>query len=134
MKTLFICMTMAGFAVAQTASAPSLSGTWVLAKDTSVKLVVEQTPEKVHVKELRGDEVRTEYTCNLDGKDCSIKEEGHSAKVALWFNGPKLVELRTRGSEVTRRRFTLASDGKSLEVELSPMSSPGKTEILAYSR
>jgi hypothetical protein len=54
--------------------------------------------------------------------------------VALWFNGPKLVELRTRGSEVTRRRFTLTSDGKSLEVELSPMSSPGKTEILAYSR
>jgi hypothetical protein len=134
MKTLFICMTVAGIAAAQTAPAPSLSGTWVLSKDPSVKLVVEQTPEKVHVKELKADEVRTEYTCNLDGKDCSIKEEGHSAKVALWFNGPKLVELRTRGSEVTRRRFTLASDGKSLEVELSPMSSPGKTEILAYSR
>ena len=131
MKTLFLCMTISGIAAAQTAS---LSGTWVLGKDSSVKLVVEQTPEKIHVKELKGDEVRTEYTCNLDGKDCSIKEEGHSAKVALWFNGPKLVELRTRGSEVTRRRFTLTGDGKSLEVELSPMSSPGKTEILAYSR
>jgi hypothetical protein len=134
MKTFLICISIAGFLAAQTAPAPSLSGTWVLGKDPSVKLVVEQTPEKVHVKELKADEVRTEYTCNLDGKDCSIKEEGHSAKVALWFNGPKLVELRTRGSEVTRRRFTLASDGKSLEVELSPMSSPGKTEILAYSR
>jgi hypothetical protein len=134
MKTLFLCMTISCIAAAQTASAPSLSGTWVLGKDSSVKLVVEQTPEKIHVKELKGDAVRTEYTCNLDGKDCSIKEEGHSAKVALWFNGPKLVELRTRGSEVTRRRFTLANDGKSLEVELSSMSASGKTEILAYSR
>ena len=137
MKTPFgilICMTFAGIASAQTSSAPSLSGTWVLGKDSAEKLVVEQTPEKIHVKEMKGDSVRTEYTCNLDGKDCSIKEDGHSAKVALWFNGPKLVELRTRGSEVTRRRFTLAGDGKSLQVELEPMSTPGKTEILAYSR
>jgi hypothetical protein len=131
---ILICIATAGIAAAQTGSAASLSGTWVLQKDSTVKLVVEQTPEKIHVQELKGGDVRTEYTCNLDGKDCAIKEEGHSAKVALWFNGPKLVELRTRGNEVTRRRFTLASDGKSLEVELSPMSSPGKTEIMAYSR
>ncbi len=134
MKTLLICMTIAGIAAAQTPPAPSLSGTWVLTKDTTVRLVVEQMAEKIHVKELKGDDVRTEYTCNFDGKDCAIKEEGHAARVALWFNGPKLVELRTHGNEVTRRRFTLATDGKSLEVELSPMSSPGKTEILAYSR
>jgi len=127
-------MTAAGIGSAQTAAQPSVSGTWILTKDNTFKLIVDQTPEKVHVKELRGDSVLTEYTCNFDGKDCSIKDEGHAAKVALWFNGPKLVELKTRGSEVTRRRFMPASDGKSLEVELSPMSSPGKTEILAYSR
>lgn len=130
---IFFVMAATGIAAAQTTT-PSLSGTWVLTRDSTVKLVVEQMPDKIHVKELKGDAVLTEYTCNVDGKDCSIKEEGHAAKVALWFNGPKLVELRTRGSEVTRRRFTLGGDGKSLEVELSPMSTPGKTEILAYSR
>ncbi|HZL57260.1 MAG TPA: hypothetical protein VFC21_09275 [Bryobacteraceae bacterium] len=137
MKALFyilICGAIAGMASAQTASQPSLSGTWVLQKDSSVKLVVEQMPEKIHVKEMKGDQVRTEFTCNVDGKDCAIKEDGHSAKVALWFNGPKLVELVTRGTEVTRRRFTMTNDGKSLEVESSPMSEQGKTEIVAYSR
>jgi hypothetical protein len=131
---ILIAIAAAGTAAAQTAPQPSLSGTWVLQKDSSVKLVVEQMAEKIHVQESRAGAVVTDYTCNFDGKDCAIKEEGHSAKVALWFNGPKLVELTTRGSEVTRRRFTLAGDGKTLEVEFSPMSSPGKTEVLAYSR
>ncbi len=127
------CVFIAGLAAAQT-SPPALSGTWILKKDPSVKLVVEQTPDKIHVQELKGDQVQMEYTCNVVGKDCAIEDEGHPAKVALWFNGPKLVELKTKGAEVTRRRFTLAADGHSLEVERSAMSAEGKTEILAYSR
>jgi hypothetical protein len=123
----------AGIATAQT-SPPALSGAWVLKKDPTIKLVVEQAPDKIHVQELKGDQVLTEYTCNTLGKDCAIEDEGHPAKVALWFNGPKLVELKTKGNEVTRRRFALASDGHSLEVERSAMSAKGKTEILAYSR
>jgi len=129
----FVCLLAGGVAAAQT-SPPALSGTWVLRKDPSVKLVVEQTPDKIHVQEFRGDQVLTEYTCNTVGKDCEMQEEGHPAKVSLWFNGSKLVELRTKGNEVTRRRFTLAPDGHSLEVELSALSNNGKTEILAYSR
>jgi hypothetical protein len=136
MKSLLIAvatLAAAGTALPQSTS-PALSGTWVLQKDNTVKLVVEQTPDKIHVKELKGDQVRSDYTCNLDGKDCSVKEDGHSEKVALWFNGPKLVEMITRGSEVSRKRFTLADGGKTLQVELAPMSTQGKTEILAYSR
>jgi hypothetical protein len=127
------CIFVAGSAAAQ-GSPPTLSGTWVLKKDPSVKLVVEQTPDKIHVQEFKGDQVLTEYTCNTVGKDCEIQDEGRPAKVTLWFNGPKLIELRTKGSEVTRRRFTPAADGHSLEVERSAMSADGKTEVLAYSR
>jgi hypothetical protein len=135
MKTLTLVATAAAAAFSAFAQqTPSFSGTWVLQKDSNIKLVLEQTPDKIHVQELKGGEVVTEYTCNLDGKDCAIKEEGHPAKVALWFNGPKLVELRTRGGEITRRRFTLDAGGKLLNVEMSPMSSQGKTEILAYSK
>ena len=136
MKSLLLtlaALAAAGTAYPQSAS-PALSGTWVLQKDNTVKLVVEQTPEKIHVREMKGDQVRADYTCNLDGKDCSVKEDGHSEKVALWFNGPKLVEMITRGAEVSRKRFTLADGGKTLQVEFSPMSTQGKTEILAYSR
>ncbi|HVW85710.1 MAG TPA: hypothetical protein VHB50_13570 [Bryobacteraceae bacterium] len=120
--------------MAQTSAASSLSGTWVLQKDNAVKLTLQETGDKIHVQETKGGDVTANYTCNLDGKDCSFKEEGHAAKVSLWFNGPKLVELRTRGNEVTKRRFTVADDGKSMEVEVLPISTPGKGETLAYSR
>ncbi|MDE3195606.1 MAG: hypothetical protein KGN84_04640 [Acidobacteriota bacterium] len=136
MKSLFCVAMFAGVAatvLAQT-DASSLSGTWVLQKDNTVKLVLEQTSDSVHVKETKGDRVVADYTCKTDGKDCKVKEEGHSEKVSLWFNGPKLVELITRGSDVTRRRFTVADGGKTLQVELAPMSTPEKTEVLAYSR
>jgi len=126
------CFVVAGLAAAQTS--PAISGTWVLKKDPTVKLVVEQISDKIHVQERKGDEVVTEYTCNTVGKDCEIQDEGHAAKVSVWFNGPKLIELKTKGSEVTRRRFTPAADGHSLEVERSAMSADGKIEILAYSR
>lgn len=137
MKTLLLVLA-AGAAALGTASAQdgshAFSGTWVQQKDNTVKLVVEQTPDKIHVKEMKGDQVRTDFTCNVDGKDCSVKEDGHSEKVAIWFNGPKLVELITRGGEVSRKRFTLADGGKTLQVEFAPMSDPGKAEIIAYSR
>jgi hypothetical protein len=56
------------------------------------------------------------------------------ATVSLWQNGPKLVELRTRGDRVTKRRFTLADKGSTLDVEVLPISPPGETQTLAYSR
>jgi len=102
--------------------------------DASEKLVVEQTDSGIHMQELKGNETKADYECKLDGKDCEFKEDGHPAKVSLWFNGPKLVELVTRGRNIVRRRFTLADGGKKLVVEMSAFSNPDKSETVEYTR
>jgi hypothetical protein len=113
---------------------PTYNGTWVSQKDKDVKLVMQTTGDKIHVQEFKGSEMKWEYTCGLSGKACKFKEGMHEATVSLWQNGPKLVELCTRGDSVTKRRFTLADKGSTLDVEVLPISPPGETQTLAYSR
>ena len=112
---------------------PSYSGTWQAADKTS-ELVVEQTGDAIHVTEQRAGKTLSDYTCKSDGKDCNFKEEGKKAKVSVYFNGPKLVEIRTRGDVVMKRRFGLTNDGKTLEVESMPIVPPGKTETALYAK
>lgn len=131
MATAALCY---GALMAQAPADHPFTGSWILQNEPSLKLIVEQNDQKIHVREMKGQEVTAEYTCGLDGKECEFKQEGHPAKVSLWFNGPKLVELRSRGNQVTRRRFSFAPDGKSLNVELSEFSPNEKHEMLAYSR
>jgi hypothetical protein len=111
----------------------SYSGKWQ-SGDRSSELIVDQTGDDVHVKEERGGKILCEYTCKLGGKNCSFKEEGKKATVSVYFNGPKLVEIRTRGEVVLKRRFGLKNDGKTMEVELMPIAPPGKTETILYAK
>jgi len=131
---ILIALAFASGVFAQDSAKPQLSGTWALPNDATEKLIVEQTDSGIHMQELKGSETKAEYKCNVDGKDCEFKEDGHPAKVSLWFNGPKLVELVTRGKNVVRRRFTLADGGKKLVVETSAFSNPDKSETLEYTR
>jgi hypothetical protein len=71
--------------------------------------------------------------CNVMGKDCEVKVGGHKAKVAMWFNGDALVEMETRGTEVTKRRFLVEGDD-SMKMETIPIVPPGKTETVAFKR
>ncbi len=112
---------------------PSYSGTWQ-AGDKSSELVVEQSADSVHLTEQRGGKILCDYTCNANGKDCDFKEEGKKAKVSVYFNGPKLVEIRTRGDVVMKRRFGLKDDGKTLEVEIMPLVPAGKNETVLYAK
>jgi hypothetical protein len=109
------------------------NGTWVSPQEKDVKLVMQTIGEKIHVQEFKGNQMKWEYTCGL-GKACQFKEGTHEATVSLWRNGPKLVEVRTRGDMVMKRRFTLADKGTTLDVEVLPISPPGETQTLAYSR
>lgn len=112
---------------------PSYSGTWQAA-DKSSELVVEQTGDSVHVREQRGPKLLCEYTCNSSGKDCSFKQDGKKATVSVYFNGPKMVEVRTHGDVVIKRRFGLTNEGKNMEVELMPIVPPGKSETVLYAK
>ncbi len=90
--------------------------------------------DAVHVTYLQGDKTLAEFECNTDGKDCPTKVAGHSAKVALWFNGPKLVELETKGSEVLKRRFAIAGAGEEMDLEIIPIASEAKAETVHFKR
>jgi len=71
-----------------------------------------------------------EFQCNTVGKECSEKH----GKVSMWFNGPKLVVMETRGSDVVKRRFEASADGGALEMEVIPIAPSGKTEKVALKR
>jgi len=71
--------------------------------------------------------------CNIMGKDCEVKLAGHKAKVSLWFNGDMLVEIETRGNEVTKRRFQVATDD-TMKIDVVPIVPEGKTETVELKR
>jgi hypothetical protein len=58
------------------------------------------------------------------GRDCGITDAGHHAMVSMWFNGSKLVQFETRGSEVIKYRLS-ATGANTMEVEVIPL--PSKT-------
>ena len=109
-------------------------GTWHEQNDTTAELTLSLTGETIQVREVRAGRLVAEYTCKLDGKDCSFKDEGRKATVSLWKNGPKLVEMRTRGGHVTRRRFTFDDKASTLQAEDADMAPNGRTENVAYVR
>ncbi len=54
--------------------------------------------------------------------------------MTLYFNGPNLVMLETKGSEVVKRRFGPTEKGDTLELEVIPMGADGKPETLHFQR
>jgi hypothetical protein len=116
------------------ATPPDVSGTWVDTANGASKIKLTEKDGKIHVEELSSDKPVSDYTCTLDGVECPVKEDGHSEKVMLYYNGPKLVEIKERGNDAVKRRFTLNPDGKTLEVEMIPLSGEQKTEKLTFER
>ncbi|MBZ5619167.1 MAG: hypothetical protein LAQ69_10670 [Acidobacteriia bacterium] len=98
-------------------------GTWTLEEDNgSIRVTEESNGQKI-----------AEYECNTMGRECNIKEAGHAAKVSMWYNGPKLVEMRIRGSEVVKRLFHVTGDGDMLELEVIPIEPGGQSEVIHMS-
>jgi hypothetical protein len=96
--------------------------------------LLEAKGDAVHVTYLQGEKKLAEFECDTDGKDCVTKVAGHPAKVSLWYNGSKLVELETRGSEVVKRRFAIAGAGEEMDLEIIPIASDCKAETLHFKR
>ena len=73
-----------------------------------------------HVTNSLGEKKIAEYACNL-GKECEVKDAGRKVKVTLYFNGPNLVMLETKGEEVVKKRFGVTEKGDTLELEVIPI-------------
>jgi hypothetical protein len=83
---------------------------------------------------LEGDKVKADFTCSLSGQECSVKEDGHAEKVMLYFNGANLVEIRERGGDTIKERFTVSADGKTLTEETVPLAPTQKSETVSFHR
>ena len=59
-------------------SDPDLSGTWLDHANNASKMVIREKGDQIQVRESDGDKVVSDYSCNLHGTKCEIKEDGRS--------------------------------------------------------
>jgi hypothetical protein len=111
-----------------------LTGAWQGQESSGAKAVwtFESQGEAMHIVNSQGDKKIAEFACSL-GKECEVKDAGRKVKVTLYFNGPKLVVLETKGEEVVKKRFGVTETGDTLELEVIPVG-PGKAETLHFTR
>jgi hypothetical protein len=128
----------AGALAAGVPERPSISGEWQLetaaAKDSGPAWILDTKDDTIHVTELQNGQKVSEFDCNTLGRECDVKDSGRHAKVSFYFNGAKLVQLETRGSDVVKRRFSVGEQGDSLEVEEIPVVPAGKPVVERFKR
>ena len=90
--------------------------------------------DSIHVANTSGAQTIAEFECNTMGKECAVKDAGRKSKVAMWFNGPKLVEMETKGNQVVKRRFNITGDGDTMDIETIPIAPAGKVETSHFKR
>ena len=111
-----------------------LMGSWEAGQsDTHSVWTLETQGASLHLTNSLADKKLTEFTCEL-GKECEVKDAGRKVKVTMYFNGPKIVVMETRGEEVFKRRFGVAETGNVLEVEIIPVVPDGKAETTKFTR
>lgn len=113
-----------------------LAGTWQV-QDPSGKgetWVIEEKADAIHMARTENSEHPDEFECNTLGKECAVKLSGKTTKISMWYSGPKLVELETRGSDVVKRSFTVTQDGDTLELETLSVVPAGKPEVVRLKR
>ena len=127
-----LCLTAA--ALAGDADKAKFTGAWELQGDSRATWVLEAKGDTWHISYSQENQKTEEFECVTDGRECNVKDSGRAAKISLWFNGPKLVELETKGPEVVKRRFAVAERGDEMDVEVIPIVSNAKAETLHFKR
>jgi hypothetical protein len=112
----------------------SLIGSWVQ-NGGPAAWVIDSRPDGLHVTQVEGSAPVADFQCNTDGQSCEIKIGGHKATVSMYYNGPALVQLETKGNQVVKRRFEILPSG-AMKVEVTPMSATStiRTEELEFER
>jgi hypothetical protein len=129
---------------------PNFSGTWKLDPTKSpgvegamITLVIKDESGKISyersMKETSGKQVVARFTCSPGGKECDFDENGHKAKVSIWYDGPALMILKTNGPKqdtTTERKLELLPDGNTLKVQFSnlDLDNSSKPETLVFTK
>jgi len=135
----------------QTSLKPQFTGTWQLAPDksdikgpklTGMTLTIDH-PDKtdIHIVEVvkgeNGQEKKREYRCSTMGKECDLSEGSQVAKLSMYYNGSKLVAIERDGKDsdtIVKRTYELSEDGKSLNIEVTPMVPPHEVDKLVLTK
>lgn len=110
-----------------------LIGAWESHSDGATWILAENG-DAMHITHVQNDRKLADFECNTAGRECSVKDAGKAVKISMWFNGPKLVLMETRGSEVVKRRFQIGGDGTGMELETIPIVPEGKPEMARLNR
>lgn len=96
--------------------------------------VLEMKGMAVHISESLGDMKISEFECVPKGMECEGTVGGIKATVSMYYDGPALVQLETKGSDVTRRRFTVTGQPDMMDIQVVPIVGAGKAETLHLKR
>lgn len=111
-----------------------LSGNWQSDAGNQSSWTLSEDGDSIHIVNSDKGQTVADFKCSTSGKECSVKDSGHSAKVSMWFNGSKLVELETVGSQTVKRRFSVSGSGDTMDLETIPVSGSGSTETVHFKR
>jgi hypothetical protein len=129
------------------ADPPNFSGHWQIdaaeSKSESERtLALDLIQNGQHVTFTRlyedaGKQVTSKLTCTVGGPDCEFVENGHKAKGSLWYDGPKLVILKTDGDKrdsTVEWQLQLVDGGKTLNVNREVMEPSDHIEKLVFTK
>jgi hypothetical protein len=114
-----------------------LLGTWQETDDSGKGVsvwVLEANGDSLHVTNSQGDQKLSEIDCKPAGAECEGTDSGKKVKVVMYFNGPTLVQMETEGSNVIKRRFTVADKPDMMDLEIMPLTGHAKPETLHLKR
>ena len=114
-----------------------LIGNWQRQDDSTKAAAVwllEMKGAALHITESLGDQRVSEFECPPKGADCEGTVEGMKASASMYYDGPALVQLMTKESDVTRRRFAVTGQGDLMEIEVMPIVGSEKAETLHLKR
>lgn len=84
-----------------------------------------------------GKSATARFTCAVGANSCNYDENGHKAKVSLWYNGPELVILKTDGDKrdsTVEWHMKLGDDGKTLNINREIIEPSEEKEALVFNK
>lgn len=150
MKQRILCVSMCAAAWAAAASV-TMIGSMALGQDVEAReklmgawqpqeagaaqpvWTLQQTATGLSIVSSQGPKKIVEFICDF-GKECDGRDAGKKVKVTLYFNGPKLVVIETKGDEVMKRRFGFGQAADVMELEMMPMAPAGPTQTVHFTR
>jgi hypothetical protein len=127
---------------------PNVSGHWQVdaekskfGKEKTLVLDIQQQGNTIDFtrtyQDDGGKQVSARFTCTTSGSDCKFDDNGHHAKVSLWYNGPSLIVLKTDGDKhdsTVEWHLKVNGDGNTMTVNREIMEPSEEVEKLVFTK